>query len=404
MRIDADRPFQLLKRVRRRLYLADYSDAADHREWSQPGQAGPYEERVFGVLPDPAVISSMLIFKPDEIGDAVYALPAVAELRRAFPHARVYLICQRLTKTLYERSGLFDEIVAVDPESRLTRPVFPVDEALAGFSRDEFDMSVFLRTYPAYFRQFRAIPAKIKVHPVDPHMRSDSVYRAHVSLWEGTRRHQALQLLEIAGRVTARTYDWEDVSFPSLNFSEDDRKATKLVFGDSAPDRFVVIHPFAKHETRQYPLEYWAALIELLRRTIDAQWVIVGGPGDPQLEGVPGAIQAQGQLSLAQSAYLTSRASAFIGVLSGPAHISGAVGTPTVTIMSGHSLPIEWAPLGHSLVIRADVPCAPCHQKTCPVYGLACLTELTPQRVAASAEPFLADAVRRPAETSSIGA
>ena len=67
MRIDADRPFQLLKRVRRRLYLADYSDAADHREWSQPGQAGPYEERVFGVLPDPAVISSMLIFKPDEI-------------------------------------------------------------------------------------------------------------------------------------------------------------------------------------------------------------------------------------------------------------------------------------------------------------------------------------------------
>jgi ADP-heptose:LPS heptosyltransferase len=350
---------------------------------------------VFEVIPSAEAVTSLLIFKPDEIGDAVYALPAVAELRRAFPKARVYLLCQRLTRPLYERTQLFDEIVDIAPGTRLTRPVFSVQEALGRFSVEAFDMSVFLRTYPAYFRQFRSIPAKLQVHPVDPHMRSDSVHRAHVGLWEDERVHQSLQLLQIVARVTGKAYSWDHVRFPEFEWSREDRLAEERTFGGNGPDRFVVVHPFVKHETRQYPLAYWVVLIERLRRAVDAQWVIVGGPDDPRIEGLPDVIQTQGELSLSQTGYLLSRAAGFIGVLSGPAHWAAALGTPTVTIMSGHSLPIEWAPLGQSLVIRAEVPCAPCHQKTCPVYGLACLTELTPERIAPSIEDFLANATRQ---------
>jgi ADP-heptose:LPS heptosyltransferase len=395
MRIDFDRPFQLLKRLRRRFYLADYRDAELHHRWSQPRAEGPYAEQVFEVIPSAEAVTSLLIFKPDEIGDAVYALPAVAELRRAFPKARVYLLCQRLTRPLYERTQLFDEIVDIAPGTRLTRPVFSVQEALGRFSVEAFDMSVFLRTYPAYFRQFRSIPAKLQVHPVDPHMRSDSVHRAHVGLWEDERVHQSLQLLQIVARVTGKAYSWDHVRFPEFEWSREDRLAEERTFGGNGPDRFVVVHPFVKHETRQYPLAYWVVLIERLRRAVDAQWVIVGGPDDPRIEGLPDVIQTQGELSLSQTGYLLSRAAGFIGVLSGPAHWAAALGTPTVTIMSGHSLPIEWAPLGQSLVIRAEVPCAPCHQKTCPVYGLACLTELTPERIAPSIEDFLANATRQ---------
>jgi ADP-heptose:LPS heptosyltransferase len=397
MAADTERAFQLLKRVRRRVYLADYEDAALAHRWSEHDADAPYAEQVFPVRPDPAEISSLLVFKPDEIGDAVYALPAVAELKGAFPQARLFLICQRLTRVLYERSGLFDEIVAVDPGSRLTRPTFPVTRALQGFSARSFDMSVFLRTYPAYFRQFRSIPARVMVHPVDPHMRSDSVHRAHVSLWESQRLHQSLQLLQIVGRVTGRTYGFDDVRFPSFEWTDDDARAMELAFGEQPPRPFIIVHPFAKQETRQYPLDYWVQLLGQLRTRLDAEFVIVGGPSDPKLEGIPDLIQTQGRLSLAQTGYLLTQATGFIGVLSGPAHWSGALGTPTVTIMSGHSLPVEWAPLGRSLVLRADVPCAPCHQKTCPVYGLACLTALTPNRIAPQIEGFLGAAVARTA-------
>lgn len=393
MRLSLDRPVQLAKRLRRRFYLADYDDENLRLRWLRAAPEAPYTERVFDVRPDPASVSSVLVFKPDEIGDAVYSLPAVVELRRWFPKARVYLLCQRLTRSLFERSGLFDEIVAVDPKTRLSRPTFSVEKALAGFSVRSFDVSIFLRTYQAYFDQFLRIPSEIKVHPIDPLMRSDSVYRAHVSLWAEERRHQSLQLLEIVSRLTGRTYTFDDVSFPDFEWTDDDRSAPERAFEGAAPPRYVVVHPFAKHETRQYPLEYWVRLLSDLRRRLAATWVIVGGPDDPRLENLPGVVQTQGRLSLSQSGYLVSRASAFVGVLSGPAHWAGALGVPTVTIMSGHSMPVEWAPLGRSHVIRADVPCAPCHQPTCPVYGLACLRELRPERIAPEIERFLESAL-----------
>lgn len=394
MRPDPDRAVQVAKRLRRRFYLADYEDENSRLRWSRPPADAPWSERVYGVRPDPATVRSVLVFKPDEMGDAVYALPAVAELRRTFPQARLFLICQRLTEPLYRRTGLFDEIVAVELGSRLTRPTFSVGDALARFSVPSFDVSVYLRTYPAFFREFLEVPSSIKVHPVDPSMRSDSVHRAHISLWDEQRLHQSLQLLQIVGRLSGKEYSFADVEFPRLTWTHEDRQAPELVFGGEPPARFVVVHPFAKHETRQYPLDYWTRLIADMRERVDAEWVIVGGPEDPRLDGLPGVVQAQGTLTLAQTAYLTTRAGAFMGVLSGPAHWAAALGAPALTIMSGHSLPVEWAPLGDSHVVRADVPCAPCHQHTCPVYGLACLTELRPERIGSEVEEFLTSRLR----------
>lgn len=389
-RLTLDRAVQRAKRLSRKALFVDYHDQEMSERWRHSPPAVSYEDRVYDVpVPRPAV-RSILVFKPDEIGDAVHSLPAIAEIKRAFPEARMFLLCQGLTRALYERSGLFDEIVAVELHSRLTRPTFSVPAALAQFSTPSFDVAVYLRTYKATFGQFMQVPARRRVHPADPLMRSDSVHRVPVSLWTHERRHQALQSLELASALTGRTYTAQDVSYPAFRWTPEDAEAPGLAFGSRVPERFIVVHPFVKHETRQYPLEDWAELIRRLQEREDARWVVVGGPEDPQLEGVPDLVQAQGRLSLSQSGYLISRAAAFLGGLSGPAHWAAALGTPTVTVMSGHSLPLEWAPIGTSLVIRADVPCAPCHQQTCPVYDLACLKALWPERIAPDIEEFLA--------------
>ena len=158
----------------------------------------------------------------------------------------------------------------------------------------------------------------------------------------------------------------------------------------------VVLHPFAKQETRLYLMEYWPRLLDLLDCELDVTWVAVGGPEDGRLPERQNLVQAQGLLSLGQTGYLLSRAAGFVGNLSGPAHWSAALGTPTVTLISGRSLRVEWAPLGTSFLVRTDVPCAPCHLATCPVYGLACLTELTPERIAGDITSFLASSISSP--------
>jgi ADP-heptose:LPS heptosyltransferase len=175
---------------------------------------------------------------------------------------------------------------------------------------------------------------------------------------------------------------------PGFTWREEDRAEVEALFPSGRPQRYFVLHPFAKDETRRYPDEYWQRLLDRLVPELDVVSVVIGGPEDAQLPARRQLIQAQGRLSIGATGFLLSGADGFIGNVSGPAHLAAALGVPTVTLMSGHSLPREWAPLGNSLVLRADVPCAPCHQRTCPVYRLACLTSLEPERVAPAITHF----------------
>jgi ADP-heptose:LPS heptosyltransferase len=381
-----DRVHQLAKRMQRRFLLADYEDQRRWNRWLfRPGPlADRFEERIFPVRPDRESLRTVLVFKPDEIGDAVYALPAIQELRRHLPDARLLLLCRPLTRPLYERTGLFDGIAAFEPGSRSR-----LRHALDELDGEPVDAAVYLRTYPASFRDFRRVPARARVHPADPRLRSSSVYRARVSMWGDERLHQSLQMLEIVSLITGEGYGPDDVVYPEFQWTDEDRAGLDLVFADGVPDRFFVVHPFANDETRRYPAEYWARLLPSLQARLPGPWVVIGGPEDGGAPAADGLLQMQGRLSLGQTGYLLSRSSGFLGNLSGPAHWAAALGTPTVTLMSGHSAPVEWAPLGNSLVLRADVPCAPCHQRTCPVYGLACLTALRPELVEGEIADFL---------------
>jgi ADP-heptose:LPS heptosyltransferase len=269
--------------------------------------------------------------------------------------------------------------------------------SLAALPDARFDAAIFLRTHQAGFRRFLSIPADAHVHPLDPRMRSTSPYQAPISRWGDVRAHQVLQHFQIVSLLTGRTYSFADVEYPQLRWTDEDARAPALVFGEDVPPAYLVVHPFAKEETRRYPPEYWPALLRVLVDELDVPVVVVGGPEDPPLPQARGLLQTQGRLTLMQTAFLISTASAFVGNLSGPAHLSGALGCPTVTLMGGNSLPVEWAPLGDSFVVRADVPCSPCHRTHCPGYGLACLRALTPERIAPDVLGFLRERLVSPA-------
>jgi ADP-heptose:LPS heptosyltransferase len=389
-----DAVYQALKRAQRRLLAPRYEELRLRQSWLRGDPTAPYEERVFSVAPEPESIRSVLVFKPDEIGDAVYAVPAVAELRRHLPHARLVCLCRPLTAPLFARTGLFDEIATFEPGTKLRPKLGSLRRALRGLTVDHFDLSVYLRTNPTTFRRFLSVPARARLHPLGPRFRSRSRLQAPVSLWGDVRRHQALQLLEIVAVLTGRTYGFEDVRFPELRWTDEDREALGVVFGRERPSAFVVVHPFAKEETRRYPEDYWAPLLQRLESALGVPLVTIGGAEDAPLPATVPLVRAEGRLTLGQTAYLLSRASGFVGNLSGPAHLAAALGTPTVTLMSGNSLPVEWAPLGDSLVLRAEVPCSPCHRSVCP-YELECLRALTPDRVARPALEFLGERLAR---------
>lgn len=391
-----------LKRLYQRYYRDEFALRLLRRNWQQPSSGAPFTEHVIAPRPDLQNVRNVLVFKPDEIGDVVYALPALAELRRALPHARIHVLCQKLTAPIFRSSQLCDEIATarIDrPDSFFARLHLPA--ALAQFSVSEFDLGIFLRSHPRHFRAFLQVPCRERVYPDDPRMQGNSIYRPQVELHGAIRAHSALQLLQIMAGVTGKRYTTQHIVFPEFAWTDADRAAVERLFPLGMPERFGVIHPFAKHVTRQYPADAWRELAEQLVKALPFPWVVIGGPDDPTLDWPQAMVQAQGKLNLAATGYLLSRANGFVGLLSGPAHWAAALGTPTAVLYSGVSPVSEWSPWGDALILRADVPCAPCESKSCPVYHVACMSELTPARILPALTTFLSrklghDAVATP--------
>ncbi len=94
-----------------------------------------------------------------------------------------------------------------------------------------------------------------------------------------------------------------------------------------------------------------------------------------------GLINLVGKTSLLDLISVLKEAAAGIGPDSGPGHLSGAVGTPYVSIF-GPTLPKRVSPYGcEHLVVQANVSCAPCNKRVCPGLEKLCMQEISVEAV-----------------------
>lgn len=99
------------------------------------------------------------------------------------------------------------------------------------------------------------------------------------------------------------------------------------------PDRFLVIHCVSNDGTKDWPAASWQQLVA--RITADLQvdvvelglWPLVIERDDMRVRSLCG------QLSILETAEVIRRASLFIGIDSGPAHLANAVGTPGIVLL-----------------------------------------------------------------------
>ena len=116
------------------------------------------------------------------------------------------------------------------------------------------------------------------------------------------------------------------------------------------PERFILASPLAGWTSKQWPMENYGYLGELVQREWGIPLVLNGAPGAalPGMEsvrtnfsGIPGLI------------YATRRAEAVVGVDSGPMHLAAALAKPGVAIF-GPTDPTRNGPFGDTLrVLRS---------------------------------------------------
>jgi len=149
---------------------------------------------------------------------------------------------------------------------------------------------------------------------------------------------------------------------------------------------FVLANPLAGWGAKQWPLEYFSQLGERLQR--ETGMALVLNAAHP-IE-VPNTVSHVS--TLAGLIYATHRASAIIGVDSGPLHLAAALGKPGVAIY-GPTDPNRNGPYGESITVLRSQNAITTYKRT-PEPAVS-MREITPDMVFAALEKLVPSRAQR---------
>jgi heptosyltransferase-2 len=169
---------------------------------------------------------------------------------------------------------------------------------------------------------------------------------------------------------------------PRLEVREEARRAWAEVArakGLEGTGPLLGLVPGSAASSRRWPAERFG---EVARRRMRAgdEVVIFGGPGDAPLARAvnaeaPGAHDLAGRTSLAALIGGLGACRAVVANDTGPMHVAAALGRPVVAIF-GAGDPGQTAPLSTgAVVVRRELPCAPCLRNRCPRRGRGYMLE-----------------------------
>jgi heptosyltransferase-2 len=335
----------------------------------------------------------VLVMAPNWLGDAVMALPALADLKRHYRDARLTVAARTAVAPIYPLAPDVDEVIALQWRGGATRRRAR-HEDVEKLRAAGADLAVL---FPNSFASAWMVK--------DVGIRERWGY---ASDWRGpllTRRvrrprrsmHQAAYYQNLVRELGIATGPLD----PRLQVPAavvETARALLVARGWTGTQRMVAIAPGAAYGTakRWLPLHF-ARVIDTLARDRQTACVLVGSASDAEttqwILGALGskarasAIDLAGATSLEVLAGVLSLASACVSNDSGAMHLAGAVGVPLAALF-GPTREYETAPLmrqgGRLEVLINPVWCRPCMLRECPI-DHRCMKGLTPERVAEAA-------------------
>ncbi|HEV8397827.1 MAG TPA: lipopolysaccharide heptosyltransferase II [Vicinamibacterales bacterium] len=342
--------------------------------------------------------SRLVVVSPNWLGDAVMALPAIADLRRRFPAAHLAVAARASVAPMFALAHGLDAVVTLRWKGRVfDRAGLRADAAAL---RDAaFDAAVLLPNSMASAWLLRAagVPARWG-YAAD--WRSPLLTRA-VPKPRGSR-HQAAYYQQLTQALDVPAGPLE----PMLTAAADDvatGRALLTARGWDGQRPVIALAPGAAYgHAKRWPPERYAALVSTLVSTHGATCVLVGAPVDASattlVQGLvtpqarPHVLDLAGATTLRALAGVLALAGACVSNDSGAMHLAAALGVRVVALF-GPTREKETAPLARAArpatVLIHDVFCRPCMLRECPI-DHRCMTGLDAARV----EAAVAEAMR----------
>ena len=345
-------------------------------------------------------INRVVIRAPNWVGDAVMAVPALRELRRIFSEAHVTLLARPWVAGLFEYEGLFDALIPVAEGRGLGRPAAFFAGARR-LRRERFDLAVLLQNAFGAAAMAKAGGARrVAGYPTD----GRRVLLDYPLAFEPEykTKHQVRYYLNIAAELERRLtgaslVDLENAR-PSLRAPDEMKRHARALLesnGVIQSSRIVVINPGATNSrAKQWLPERFAGTADMLAARDGFQTVIVGAAADKdaatevaRLMRAPAVVMA-GRTSISELKGVLACSSLVISNDTGTAHVSAALGVPTVVVF-GPTEHVATRPLSDAAaVVRHPVECSPCMLRECPI-DHRCMTRVEVDDVYAAAGKLL---------------
>jgi heptosyltransferase-2 len=319
-------------------------------------------------------VERLLVRAPNWVGDVVLSLPALRDLRRNFPAARLSVLARPWVADLYRAVGEVDAV----QESRGHR-------ADATALRGAADLAVLLpNSFAAALALWRAGIAERWGYATDGRgalltrrCRVPATVRGRSQVYYYRAMVEGLGLV-VEGRPDA-----------SLRCPDAWASRGAALLADDGP--WIGVNPGAFYgSAKRWIPERYAGVADLVGRRLGARVAIVGGAAERDLgETIAALLRSPahvlcGETSLGDLVGVLSRLRLLLTNDSGPMHVAAALGVPVVAVF-GSTDWRETAPVGESArLVREDVECAPCLLRECPI-DHRCMARVGVDRVAATA-------------------
>ena len=274
-------------------------------------------------MPGPRILAIRL----SSMGDIIHTLPAVASLKKSFPSCTLAWVIQPRWAYLLEANPFVDEVIPFE------RTKAGIQTAWRRLRAQKFDLVVDFQG----LIQSALLAVATHSHQIIGLNRGEareSLAALFYTTAVGTKGpHRVDRYLDLAAAAGASHKTRE---FPLPQGAPE---------GELPRGNFVLASPLAGWGSKQWPLEYYTELARSMELPL-----VVNGPPDAEsalrqitgahvhLSGMPGLINA------------TRRATAVIGVDSGPTHLAAALSKPGVALY-GPTDPITHGPYGGSLKV-----------------------------------------------------
>jgi len=299
----------------------------------------------------------VLVVKLSSLGDVIHVTPCLQAIRRAFPKAEIVMAVDSRFTPVVRNNPYVDKVIESPPPlSGPFRFLVGMFKELASLRDRPFDVAMDFQGNRRSAAWVYASRGKFKAG------RGKRSPGWDVAVVPDLEKHAIVVCAEISRKIGISVDELKPEIF--LSNHDDEGLLSILESYDLPKNEFILVNPFSRWHSKNWPPERYAELISKLWDDLGLPIIITGGPGeeDQAAELIhlmkPGtATPLAGKLTLGQAFCLTRRALLMITCDSGPMHAAAALGTKVVALF-GPTLPERTGPWGdgHQVIQIARPP------------------------------------------------